>query len=351
MRLAPAYKNYLWGGDRLTREYGKTAAARPVAESWELSCHPDGLCVVSSGAYEGRTLSNVLDERPDWMWPGAAGSSQFPILIKFIDAKRDLSLQVHPGDEYARKYEDDRGKNEAWYIVDCEANSKLALGLTKHMQKSELAQIMPTGAILDYVNWTRAKPGDCFSVPAGLLHAISGGMIIAEVQQSSNVTYRVYDYDRLDAGGNPRKLHIEQAADVIDTSARSINAADRGENTVGASCCANQTDERCGECVKEKLTDWEFFELMRVKINGSAPLCCGDTFQALLLIEGSLEIIYRNHDIDADDRNQSVKCNGTFHNATMVKMNKGSCVYVPSGLGPYELRGKGLALLASVLNR
>ena len=316
MLLSPAFKDYIWGGDRLVKEYGKKTDMRPVAESWELSCHPDGYSHIASGAYKGRTLAGVLGERPDWVATGAAARaySGFPILIKLIDAKRDLSLQVHPNDDYAKKYENDNGKNEAWYVIDCEPGSSLILGLGENMPEGGVSALLKDESILKYVRDVPVKPGDCFCVPAGLLHAIRGGVLIAEVQQSSNVTYRVFDYGRTGPDGRPRQLHTNHAARVIDASARAGNAA---ENAV--------TRQFDGYRAAD-LIDWPYFKLSRIDVNGVARLLCGDTFQALLVVDGELAV----------------------ESEVSLAAEKGACVFIPAGLGRYALRGRGQALITTI---
>ena len=238
MLQSPSFKDYIWGGDRLAREYGKRAARLPIAESWELSCHPDGPSAIANGPLAGMPLPEALAR-----WPQMAGSragidgpSGFPILVKLIDAKEDLSLQVHPDDAYARAREGSFGKNEVWYVIDCEPGARLALGLLQPVPpelrqgapspREELLARISDGSIISLTRFVEVQPGDCFCVRAGLLHAICAGILIAEIQQNSNITYRVNDYGRLGADGKPRPMHIEQAADVIDAGLVATNARD-----------------------------------------------------------------------------------------------------------------------------
>ena len=346
MLLSPAFKDYIWGGDRLIREFGKKTELRPVAESWELSCHPDGLSAIASGIYKGRTLADVLDEHPGWIITGNENASAgFPVLIKFIDARLDLSLQVHPGDDYAKKHENDNGKNEAWYVIDCDPGTSLILGLKNNLPEGGVPGLLKDGAILNYVNNVPVKPGDCFIVPAGLLHAIRGGALIAEVQQSSNVTYRVYDYGRTGPDGKPRKLHTERAAAVIDASARVSNAADTA-----------MTTPRDGYRITD-LIGWQFFRLSRVDVSGAARLRGGNAFQALLVIAGELTVEYG---VPAGNGNGGSVSIPNDNNAGIsqhiagdashisVSAGKGACVFIPAGFGEYYLRGCGQALLTTI---
>ena len=329
MLLAPAFKDYLWGGDRLAANYGKNTEMRPIAESWELSCHPDGLSAVASGALKGMALADVLDKYPDWVKTGYK-SRQFPILIKFIDAKQNLSLQVHPNDSYARRHENSLGKNEAWYVIDCEPGAQMILGLNREMPKDEIKARLNDGTILDCVKTVSVKPGDGFYIPAGLLHAVGGGILIAEVQQSSNVTYRVYDYNRTGPDGKPRPLHIGNAAEVIDAGARAVNAAE------------DAPVERRGGYDVTDLIDWPFFRMDKMEINGEAALNCNEVFQALLIIDGSLTLTFSHI---ADGTGRGGASDADCPKETTLSVSKGDCVFIPAGLGKYALRGKGAALL------
>ncbi len=210
-KLIPTTKDYIWGGTRLAEHFGKTSQGENIAESWELSCHEDGHSLI---AESGQTLAQHLQANPK-----AAGTlcplpPHFPMLVKFIDAKQDLSVQVHPDDNYARKYEGQAGKTEMWYVVDCTDDAYLYYGFVRDITNEEFAQAIQRGSLCDLLNKVKVKKGDVFFIEAGTIHAIGAGCLIAEVQQSSNVTYRVFDYGRRDAQGNTRELHIEKALKV-----------------------------------------------------------------------------------------------------------------------------------------
>ncbi|MCL2058389.1 MAG: class I mannose-6-phosphate isomerase [Oscillospiraceae bacterium] len=374
MPLSPAFKDYLWGGQRLVDEFGKNTDLRPVAESWELSCHPDGRSIVGDGAYAGMALADVLEKYPQFVGPvgrlgtgrrsggGASGGSAdgssanggaggsgtggdasngaggsdtsvstgaFPILIKLIDAKQNLSLQVHPDDDYARLHEGgSMGKNEAWYVIDCEPGARLILGLKEDAPTDKIPELIKSGAILEYANSVPVKPGDCYYVPAGLLHAIGGGALIAEVQQSSNITYRVHDYGRVGADGKPRELHTMQASAVVNSALRARNGAD------GA------VVRNCGGCRATKLVDWRFFNLDLLEFgggsggidggngsdsggDGAVSLECAGSFHALLVIQGEF----------------TIEGGDTAHRT--LNAGKGACVFLPHGIGSYTVRPYG----------
>ena len=217
IKLSPAYKDYLWGGHKLRDVYEKQCDYDTIAESWELSAHPAGNSIVSTGRHKGFSFSRYLEvvgkETLGWK---CAHLQAFPILIKFIDAKQNLSVQVHPGDEYAMVHENEYGKNEMWYVVDSEPGAGLYVGFNRDVSRDEVRERVQNNSIMDVLNFYPTKPGDIFFIPAGTVHAIGAGNLICEIQQSSNCTYRLYDYDRKDKFGNPRELHLKKALDVLD---------------------------------------------------------------------------------------------------------------------------------------
>ena len=215
IKLEPAFKDYLWGGTKLRDIYGKKCDYDKIAESWELSAHESGNSIVATGKYKGRLFSDYLNKL------GSAGLGwktqafdRFPILIKFIDALESLSIQVHPDDEYALKHENELGKNEMWYIMEAGDDAAIYLGLNKSISREELLVKVKDNTILADLNRIPVKKGDVYFVKAGTIHAIGAGVMICEVQQNSNCTYRLYDYNRKDKYGNSRPLHLSQAVDV-----------------------------------------------------------------------------------------------------------------------------------------
>lgn len=215
LQLAPSYKDYIWGGHRLVEEYNKKYAGPVLAESWELSCHPDGPSVLMNGAYEGKTLREYIDrEGKEVLGTNCTRFEDFPVLIKFIDAKDNLSIQVHPDNEYALKTEGQYGKTEMWYIMDCEEGAFLYYGFNREISKEEFEERIRQDTLLEVLNAVPVKKGDVFFIEAGTIHAIGKNIVIAEIQQNSNVTYRVYDYGRVGADGKKRELHVEKALEV-----------------------------------------------------------------------------------------------------------------------------------------
>lgn len=212
-KLYPAHKDYLWGGTRLKEEFFKPYTGI-VAETWELSVHPDGPSIItgSGTSYDGKPLAEYLAAEPQAL--GQAG--ELPILIKLIDAAKDLSIQVHPDNEYALEHEHQFGKTECWYVLDAAPDAFLYYGVNRPLSRAELRQAIEDNTLLDVLRRVPVQKGDFFFIPAGTIHAIGAGLLIAEIQQSSNVTYRVYDFNRKDANGKTRELHVEQAIAVAD---------------------------------------------------------------------------------------------------------------------------------------
>ena len=210
-KLYPEFKDYLWGGNRLVERFSKKCDKNPCAESWELSFHPDGLTRIASG----KTLKEAVVAED--LGLNVAGFSDFPLLIKLIDAKSDLSVQVHPDDEYALRYEGSFGKTEMWYIVDADAGAGIYLGFRDDVSRECVEEAIKQGTLTELLNFYEVKPGDCFFIPAGTVHAIGRGCLILEIQENSNLTYRVYDYNRVDKNGRLRELHVEKALAVMST--------------------------------------------------------------------------------------------------------------------------------------
>ncbi|MGN0406795.1 MAG: type I phosphomannose isomerase catalytic subunit [Bacteroides sp.] len=217
VKLDPAFKDNLWGGTKLRTVFGKKCDYDIIAESWELSAHPDGQSRIAEGRYRGMLFNEYLrrigKEALGWK---CQALDRFPILIKFIDAKQALSVQIHPDDEYALEVEGEYGKNEVWYVLDCEPGASLYCGLSRKTSKEEIKQRIANNTITEILNEVKVKKGDVVFIKAGTIHAIGAGILICEIQQNSNSTYRLYDYDRRDKYGNLRELHLEKALDVVD---------------------------------------------------------------------------------------------------------------------------------------
>lgn len=313
-KLAPAFKDYIWGGTKLRDVYGKDCDFEKIAESWELSCHKDGNSVVANGDDKGLTLSQYIEKHGK----GILGVNcdkfeNFPILIKLIDAKDNLSVQVHPDNEYAMRVEGEYGKTEMWYIVDCDEGATLLYGFDKEISKEEFAQRIADNTLLEVTNAVPVKKGDVFFIEAGTLHAIGKGILIAEIQQNSNTTYRIYDYGRVGNDGKPRELHVEKAKDVT--------------NLGPAKAYPETPVEDMGNFTRKLLSSCEYFTTYAVEVNDRAVLeTDGMSFNSLLILEGEGEIF-------GDD---------------IVKFKKGDSIFVTADNGKYAIEGKCKFVLTKV---
>ena len=213
VKLKPAVKSYIWGGTNL-KKYGKESKEDIISETWELSFHDDGLSLVDSGIYKGKTLKEVA--KKDDLGTNVSTFTFFPCLIKLIDSASPLSVQVHPSDEYALKNENSYGKTEMWYILDHEKDAGIYVGFKNNETQSDVEKALNNGTILDKLNFFKVKKGECYFIKSGTIHAIGKGVTLIEIQQNSNLTYRLYDYNRKDKNGNTRELHISKALKVID---------------------------------------------------------------------------------------------------------------------------------------
>ena len=318
IKLNPAFKDYLWGGTKLRDEYGKKCDLDKVAESWELSCHKDGCSMVADGEYAGLTLPQYIEKAGKAvLGTDCEKFEYFPILIKLIDAKQNLSVQVHPDNDYAMRVEGEYGKTEMWYVVDCEPGAGLLYGFKHEISKEEFRRRIEDNTLLEVTNRVEVHPGDVFFIEAGTLHAIGEGILIAEIQQNSNTTYRVYDYGRVGADGKPRQLHIEKAIDVTRLAPATRpcgrpqakpEAFDGGSVLPLASC--------------------DYFTVKEMEVTSHAALMADEkSFHSLLLLDGSLTLSMGGEKLE---------------------MKKGDSVFVPAGSGDYTLTGKGRLILTTV---
>lgn len=279
--LSAPIKDFLWGGRRLLDEYGFKADCEKAAEAWVLSCHKNGESIVKNGEFSGLPLSEVLEKWGErGIGKNAAAFPYFPLLIKLIDAKDRLSIQVHPDDEYALKNEGEYGKTEMWYVVDCDEGAALVYGFNRNISRDEFERRIKDNTLTDVCNVVPVKKGDVFFIEAGTLHAIGKGILIAEIQQNSNTTYRVSDYGRLGADGKPRPLHIEKALDVTETTPPTKEYGDVGELTLYPFGMVRS------------LAKCNLFTTDLLSLNGTAGLYEKDSFMSLLILEGEANLSY-----------------------------------------------------------
>lgn len=280
LKLKPALKDYLWGGTKLKTDFGFESDMEKVAEGWMLSCHKDGENIVENGEYKGKTLSEVISIcSKDILGENGKKFDFFPILIKLIDAKNDLSVQVHPDNDYALRVEGEYGKTECWYILDCEENAELIYGFKKKISSEEFKERIENNTFLDVVNKVKVNKGDLFFIEAGTLHAIGSGILLAEIQQNSNTTYRVYDYNRRDKDGNLRPLHTEKAIDVTCCEPPKYDIKPIGEKIDNNGYSS------------QLLTQCDLFKVNSLEITNSASVIADErSFVSLLVTGGNGEI-------------------------------------------------------------
>lgn len=268
LKLTPAFKDYIWGGQQLKSEYKVTDLDR-VSEAWVLSCHKDGASVVEGGEYDGKTLTEVLSAAGKEVLGSACDRfERFPVLIKLIDAAQNLSVQVHPDDEYALRVEKEYGKTEMWYIVAAKEGAGIYYGFKDTVTKEEFRKSIENNTLTELLEFVPVKAGESYFIPAGTIHAIGAGLLIAEVQQNSNTTYRVYDYGRVGADGKPRDLHIEKALDVT-----ALTPAPKGAQFGEAE--GMKIISQCG-----------YFRARALELDGERTLKNGESFMNLLVLSG-----------------------------------------------------------------
>ena len=306
IKLTPIFHEKIWGGRQLETVFGYDIPDGPIGECWAISAHPNGDCQIAEGPYAGHTLS--------WLWAehrelfGNCEGKEFPLLIKILDAKDDLSIQIHPNDEYAAEHENGSlGKTECWYVLDCEPGSTIIVGQRAH-DRAEAAQMIEEGRWDEMLNVLPIHKGDFFQIDSGTVHAIKGGTLLLETQQSSDITYRVYDYDRL-SNGKPRQLHIAQSIDVITVPAKSV------DNSVV------HTEKK--DDVIQQLIQCPYYTVYRIDVEHRVETWQDKPFILMSVVEGE----------------------GTL-NGTHLK--KGDHLILPDGYGKVELQGR-MQIIASTI--
>lgn len=321
MKLIAPLKDYIWGGTKLKTEYGKKTELDKVSESWELACHKDGMSVIANGSAQGKTLESYLEENSAALGERAKKFPYFPLLIKLIDAKDNLSVQVHPDNDYAMRVEGEFGKTEMWYIVEAEPGATLIYGFQQEISAEEFARRIADNTLLEVCNEVPVKKGDVFFIASGTLHAIGKGILIAEIQQNSNTTYRVYDFGRVGKDGKPRELHVDKAKEVT-----SLTKPTRDTKALAKIPVDGYAMELLAAC--------EYFTVYHAALTDDAncKLTTDEgSFQSLTVLSGSLDLTAPN----ASEENK-------------ITLTKGETVFLPANLGAYELAGTGEFILSEV---
>lgn len=318
--LKPVGKDYLWGGRRLNDDFSKAIPLQPLAETWECSTHPDGPSMVASGKFKGLSLAEFLRLQPKLLGRHYAGLGELPILIKLIDAKKDLSVQVHPDDKYAFQHEQgQRGKTEIWYVLDASRDAQLVYGFSHDINRAMLEKSLLDGTVEKYLQKVPVHSDDIFFIKPGTVHAIGAGALIAEIQESSNLTYRLFDYNRVDKNGKKRELHIEKALAVVNMqgSARPkqplrVLKYRRGYAAEMLCCC-------------------KYFQVERVLVNTercrelASFQSNSDSFQVLLCTNGCGIM--------------------TFGDGEVLQLFRGDCVFLPADSVEVKVHGELQLLL------
>ena len=283
LKFEPILKDKIWGGTKLSTLFGKSAKTDKLGESWELSGYEGDESVVTNGLLAGNNLTELIE-----IYMGELLGDKlfdeyglsFPLLFKLIDANENLSIQVHPGDEVAAERHNSYGKTEMWYVVDADPGAELIIGFTKDCTRDEYLDALEAGEVENLLQKVAVNKGDVLFIPAGLVHAIGKGVVVAEIQQSSDITYRIYDYKRVDDQGNERELHTEQALDVINFSAT------KNPKTAYKTLINEITP----------LVDCDYFTTNLIRFDAAVTRNYGslDSFVAYMCLEGSLIIEYNN---------------------------------------------------------
>lgn len=294
----PNLHTVVWGGHRLQVYKGLQSTDDPIGESWEVSAVPSSTSIISNGSFAGRDIISVISEYPEDILGKAVNKKyhgQLPLLVKFIDAERDLSIQVHPNDEMAQREHGKMGKSEMWYVIKADADSHLYAGFKQEITPEEYQQRIADGTIVEVLADHQVKAGDVFYLPAGRIHAICGGILLAEVQQSSDVTYRIYDYNRPGMDGKPRELHTELAAQALDYHVEENYRTEYVDNPNKAIQIIDSPyfDVRVMEISKPFHRDLRKYDsfIISMCIEGDCKLCVRSTGDEILLRQGSSTLI------------------------------------------------------------
>jgi mannose-6-phosphate isomerase len=308
--FTPILQDRIWGGTKLRDDLGKDIPTPTTGESWELSAVPGNVSVVKNGAYAGKSLADLLEQYPDEVLGTAVHArfgKQFPLLFKFLDAREDLSIQVHPNDALAKERHNSFGKTEMWYVMQADEGSRIIVGFNHKSSPEEYLEKLESKQLIDILNQVPAKKGDVYFLETGTIHAIGGGIVIAEIQQTSDITYRIYDWDRVDANGNGRELHVELALDAMNYD-------------------LTDTEKQYGkeENKSNNMVDCPYFTTNYVPLNGSVGVSrTGESFTVYICTEGE-------YTFDIEGETYSFK--------------KGDTVLVPAAVKAYALAGNATLL-------
>ncbi len=306
----PILKDRIWGGTKLRNDLGKNIPTETTGESWELSDVSGDVSVVKNGTYEGKPLTELMNTYPEVLLGSKVYKqygAQFPLLFKFLDARDDLSIQVHPNDELAKERHNSFGKTEMWYVMQADEGARIIVGFKEKSSPEEYVEHLNNKNLIEILNEVPVKAGDVFFLETGTIHAIGAGIVIAEIQQTSDITYRIYDWDRVDANGNSRELHVEQALDAMN-----YNTTDTKKEYTQVPNTANVA------------VDCPYFTTSYLPLIGEANVeKDGSSFTVYICTEGSY----------------TLTANGMQHS-----FKKGDTILIPAGLKQYSLSGEATLL-------
>jgi mannose-6-phosphate isomerase len=310
LQFEPIFKERIWGGDKLNTLLHKPITSKITGESWELSAVEGDVSVIANGESKGKSLTTLIDEYPNEILGTEVYKrfgTKFPLLFKYLDAKEDLSIQVHPNDELAKKRHNSFGKTEMWYIIQADEDARIIVGFKEKSNPGEYLENLKNKTVLSILDDVKVKSGDVFFLETGTVHAIGAGLVVAEIQQTSDITYRIYDFDRVDANGNTRELHVDLALEAINY------------NTVEAKVEYAKNVNESNEVV-----DCPYFTTNFIPLDGEITVSkSGETFTVYMCVEGSFEIEY---------------------NESKVQYRKGDTVLLPAVMNSFILNGKASIL-------
>lgn len=310
LQFTPILKERIWGGEKLKTVLGKSIESSTTGESWELSTVEGDVSVVANGELKGRSLMQIIDESPNEILGTAVYKKfgkQFPLLFKYLDAREDLSIQVHPNDALAKERHNSFGKTEMWYIMQADDDARIIVGFKEKSNANEYVENLKNKTLLSILDDVKVKSGDVFFLETGTVHAIGAGLVVAEIQQTSDITYRIYDFDRVDAQGNGRELHIDQALDAINYE--KVDTYKEYTKEV------NQSNV---------VVDCPYFTTNFVPLDGEVSIKkSSETFTVYMCVEGSFELVY---------------------NGEKYHYKKGDTVLIPAAIDAFVLNGKASIL-------
>ena len=310
LQFDPILKERIWGGEKLKTELNKPITSKITGESWEISTVKGDVSVIANGALKGKSLMDVINDNPDEILGTevyARFGKEFPLLFKYLDAREDLSIQVHPNDALAKELHDSFGKTEMWYIMQADDDARIVVGFKENSNAAEYLEYLENKTLLSILDDVKVKSGDVFFLETGTVHAIGAGLVVAEIQQTSDITYRLYDFDRVDANGATRELHVDLALDAINynvTETKKEYSKDINKSNVVVDC--------------------PYFTTNYIPLDGTITVKKdGKSFTVYMCIEGQFEIDY---------------------NDTVYKYKKGDTVLIPAGISELIISGKASIL-------